>query len=71
MDFPGESEIDDFDVSAVFPDQDDVLRLEVEVDDVVLVEVGDALADLAHEEDDLGLGEVKLLRGHALEELSA
>ena len=71
MDLPGKSEVYDFDVGAVFPHQDDVFRLEVEVDDGVPVEVGDALTDLAHEEDDLGLGEVKLLRGHALEELSA
>ena len=42
-----------------------------EVDDVPLVHVLDALADLAHVVDDLGLGHDVALRGDLLEELPA
>lgn len=44
-----QTEVDEFDVVRRRTLAEDVLRLEVEVDDVLRVHVADAVADLAHE----------------------
>ena len=55
----------------VFVDADNVLRLEIEMYDVVEGEVLDPLADLAHDPKDVLLGKVRLVQNDPLEELTA
>jgi len=64
------SEVDHFDLAAVPYVDEDVLRLEVAVRNVLAVAVGDRLQDLLENESSLGLAEVVPLR-NLVEELAA
>ncbi len=71
LQLPRQAEVDDFDQVRRLRLAQDVLRLQVEVDDVVVVHVPDGVADLPHEEDAVALRQGEVVGDHLLEELAA
>lgn len=67
---PGQTEVDELDPGARLVDTHDVLRLEVQVDDALLVDVLHPLRDLPHVLDALALRQLKVLVNDALEQLA-
>lgn len=67
----GQAEVDDLDARAGGVHTDDVLRFEVQVDDVLLVNVLHALQDLLHVAGAGGLRVLEALVHDAFEELPA
>lgn len=69
--FAGQAKVNNFDLCPGGVDTDDVLRLEVQMDDVLLVHVLHALQDLLHVASAGGLRVLKVLVDQAFEELAA
>ena len=63
-----QSEVDDLDLVAVQSDAEDVLRFQIEVEDVLGVHVLDALADLPQEVDALLLSQFVIVIDHPLQQ---
>ena len=69
---PGQAEVDDAEVEVVLLlAEDDVERLEVEVDEAARVDELDASADLPHDDPALVLRQLVVLGGGALAEVAA